>query len=70
MLQESRNFIKSKINLVIISRRIYDTDKSEVRYVAKNIWGREIRGCRVYNRNTPLSHLVETISLDLQAVLN
>jgi hypothetical protein len=69
MLQESKNFIKSKFNLVIISRRICDTDKSEVKYVAKDLWGKEIRGCRVYHRNTPLSLLIETISADLQAVL-
>lgn len=68
MFEESGKFIKSKIKLVIISRRIYDTDKSEVKYMAKDVWGREIKGCRIYNRNTPLSMLVEIISADVQAI--
>ena len=70
MLNDSRNFIKSKIKLVIISRRICDTDKSEVKYRAKDMWGREIKGCRVYHRSTPLSMLVETIQNDLSAVFS
>lgn len=65
MLAQAKDYIGSRIKLVIVSKRIYDTDKSEVQYVAKDPWGREIRGCRVYDRKTPFSHLVETIQTDL-----
>jgi hypothetical protein len=65
MLAHAKEFIGSRVKLVIISKRICDTDKSEVQYVAKNPWGREIRGSRLYDRKTPFSHLIETIQADL-----
>lgn len=70
MIQQSKNFIKSKIRLVVISRRICDTDKSEVQYKALDAFGKEVRGSRVYDRATPLSFLLDTIHADLQCLLN
>lgn len=70
MIQHSRNFIKSKIRLVVISRRICDTNKSEVQYRAQDENGKEIRGSRIYDRKTPMSYLLDTIHSDLQCILN
>lgn len=70
MIQQSRNFIKSKIKLVVISRRICDTNKSEIQYKAQDADGREVRGSRIYDRKTPFSFLLDTIHSDLQCILN
>lgn len=68
MIQQSKNFIKSNIKLVVISRRICDSDKSEVQYKAQDSWGREVRGSRVYDRATPFSFLLDTIHRDLKSI--
>jgi hypothetical protein len=70
MIQQSKNFIKSKIKLVVISKKICDTNKSEIQYKAQDSWGREIRGSRIYDRSTPFSFLLDTIHRDLQSILN
>jgi hypothetical protein len=69
MIQQGNNFILSKMKLIVISKRICDTDKLEVRYRAENFAGRHIFGCRISDRKTPLSLLLETIQSDLQAVM-
>ncbi|MBX9850124.1 MAG: hypothetical protein K2X86_00025 [Cytophagaceae bacterium] len=57
-----------KIRLVVISKRICDTNKSEVQYVAKDMFGREIRGSRIYDRSTPFSNLLDRIHDDLSSI--
>ncbi len=68
MIQQNNNFILSKMNLVVISKKICDTDKLEVKYRAESE-GRHIFGSRISDRKTPLSLLLEIIQRDLQAVL-